>query len=103
MSCMRVGREWGSVNSIMNIPAFDDCPPNSPGLTAYDERHLATYIRLIDAAEEGTDWREVVQVIFGLDAEREPERARLVHEGHLARAHWMTETGYRQLLRPPVH
>jgi hypothetical protein len=87
----------------MNIPVFDDCPPNSPRLTAYDERHLATYVRLLDAAKEGANWREVVQVIFGLDAEREPERARLVHESHLARAHWMTETGYRQLLRPPVH
>jgi hypothetical protein len=87
----------------MNIPVFDDCPPNSPRLTAYDERHLATYVRLLDAAKEGANWREVVQVIFGLDAEREPERARLVHESHLARAHWMTETGYRQLLRAPVH
>jgi hypothetical protein len=47
-------------------------------------------------------WREVVQIIFGLDTQREPERARIVHDSHLARARWMTETGYRYLLRPPV-
>jgi predicted secreted protein len=87
----------------MNIPAFDDRPPDGPQLTAYDERHLVTYLRLLDAAEEGADWREVVKIVFGLDTEREPERARIVHDSHLARARWMTETGYRELLLPRVH
>lgn len=84
----------------MSIPAFDDRPPDSPHVTAYDERHLKTYIRLLDADEEGADWREVVRVLFGLDPDREPERARIVHESHLARARWMTEHGYRDLLKP---
>jgi hypothetical protein len=87
----------------MSIPAFDDRPPDGPQLTAYDERHLVTYLRLLDAAEEGADWREVVKIVFGLDTEREPERARIVHDSHLARARWMTETGYRELLLPRVH
>ena len=85
----------------MAIPPFEDQPPASAGLTSYDERHLATYIRLLDAAEEGADWREAVRIIFGLDPVREPERARLVHDSHLVRARWMTEVGYRHLLRPP--
>lgn len=85
----------------MTIPAFDDSPPDLPHVTPYDERHLKTYLRLLDAAEEGADWPEVVQVIFGLDAGREPERARKVHDSHLARARWMSRTGYRDLLRPP--
>jgi T6SS, Transcription factor, DNA binding domain len=85
----------------MTIPAFDDSPPDVPHVTPYDERHLKTYLRLLDAAEEGADWHEVVQVIFGLDAEREPERARTVHDSHLARARWMSRAGYRDLLRPP--
>jgi hypothetical protein len=67
-------------------------------VNAYDERHLTTYLRLLDAAEEGADWREVVAVIFGIDPEREPERAKIVHESHLARARWMSAAGYRQLL-----
>jgi hypothetical protein len=79
---------------------FNDHPPQTDRVNAYDERHFVTYIRLLDADEEGADWREVVSVIFGLDPEREPDRAKIVHDSHLARARWMTETGYRHLLEP---
>jgi hypothetical protein len=83
----------------MTKTEFQDRPPNSDRLTAYDESHLITYIRLLDADAEGADWREAVEIIFGLDPARDPERARIVHESHLARARWMTTAGYRQLLR----
>lgn len=82
----------------MSTPAFEDRPPLTEFVNAYDERHLATYLRLLDADEERADWREVVAVIFGIDPEREPERAKIVHESHLARARWMSAAGYRQLL-----
>ncbi|MCU4161393.1 DUF2285 domain-containing protein [Acidiphilium sp. AL] len=84
----------------MTRPAFQDRPPLTERVNAYDERHLVTYIRLLDADEDGANWREVVQIIFGLNADQEPERARIVHDSHLARARWMTETGYRYLLEP---
>ena len=87
----------------MSTPTFDDSPPVSANLTSYDERHLVTYLRLLDAAEEGADWREAVRIVFGLDPAREPERARIVYDSHLARARWMTETGYRYLLRHPLN
>ncbi|TIQ86908.1 MAG: DUF2285 domain-containing protein, partial [Mesorhizobium sp.] len=38
-------------------------------------------------------------VIFDIDPDVEPERARRVHDSHLARARWMTQHGYRHLLR----
>jgi hypothetical protein len=84
----------------MTITAYEDRPPHSAQLTAYDERHFATYLRLLDADEEGADWQEAVRIIFGLDPDREPERARVVHDSHLARARWITQAGYRGLLRP---
>ncbi len=84
----------------MTVMAFQDCPPASDRLTSYDESHLAAYIRLLDADAEGADWREAVQIIFGLDPTNDPDRARVIHESHLARARWMTTTGYRQLLSP---
>ncbi len=84
----------------MTTPTFDDRPPQTERVSAYDERHFVTYIRLLDADEEGADWREVVSVIFGLDPEHDPERAKIVHDSHLARARWMTESGYRHLLEP---
>jgi len=85
----------------MATPDFQDAPPESATLTAYDEGHLASYIRLLDAAEEGADWQEAVLIIFGVDPALEQARAKAIYDSHLARARWMTECGYRQLLRPP--
>ena len=90
------------MDAPMIMMAFQDRPPESDRLTAYDESHLAAYIRLLDADAEGADWREAVQIIFGFDPDRDLERARIVHQSHLARARWMTTTGYRELLRPRV-
>ncbi|HHX91732.1 MAG TPA: DUF2285 domain-containing protein, partial [Paracoccus sp.] len=42
-------------------------------------------------------------VLFGIDPVQEPERARQVHDSHLARARWMTQSGYRQLLQRPAN
>lgn len=82
----------------MTHEAFLDEPPQSASLTSYDHAHMKIYLRLLDAQTEGADWREAVSVLFGLDPEREPERAQRVHRSHLARARWMTEHGYRQLV-----
>jgi type VI secretion system activator RovC-like protein len=82
----------------MTIDTFENRPPDGDKLTGYDEQHLSTYLRLLDAADEGADWREAVRIIFGLDPMREPERARVVYDSHLARARWMSQTGYRHLL-----
>lgn len=82
----------------MTTPPFKDRAPADDRITAYDERHFVTYLRLLDAADEGADWREVASIIFGLDADAEADRARSVHDSHLKRARWMTEQGYRQLL-----
>jgi len=87
-------------NQDYGMANFQDSPPESPTLTEYDEAHLATYIRLLDAADEGADWQEAVQIIFGLDPTQQPARAKAVYDTHLARARWMTEYGYQQLLRP---
>ena len=83
----------------MTSSEFLDSPPESVELTDYDRAHMKEYMRVHDAAAEGADWREAVTVIFGIDPDAEPERARRVHDSHLARARWMTEHGYRQLLR----
>lgn len=83
----------------MTVIAFDDSPPQAETITDYDERHLITYIRILDATAEGADWREIVQILFGIDAEQEPNRAKNVHDNHLARARWMTQAGYRHLLQ----
>ncbi|MCP3368690.1 DNA -binding domain-containing protein [Bradyrhizobium cajani] len=77
----------------------DDVAPSGASLTAYDEEHLATYWRLLDADAEGGDWREVTRVVLHIDPACEWNRARRAYDSHLARAQWIADDGYRQLLR----
>ncbi|WP_434721289.1 DNA -binding domain-containing protein [Mesorhizobium sp. RIZ17] len=81
------------------IEPFDEAAPDGDDLTEYDRTHVKLYMRLFDADADGADWREVVKVLFGIDPTLEPQRARRVYDSHLARARWMTRSGYRQLLR----
>jgi hypothetical protein len=80
-------------------PDVADVAPSDSMLTPYDHDHAITYLRLLDADAEGADWREVTQIVLHIDPEREPVRARQAYESHLTRAKWMTEQGYRHLLR----
>lgn len=82
----------------MSTCEFQDRVPDSAQLTAYDERHLTDYLRLLDADAESADWRETAALIFGIDVGAEPDRAKTMLESHLARARWMTEVGYVHLL-----
>ncbi|UCI05223.1 DNA -binding domain-containing protein [Mesorhizobium sp. B1-1-8] len=81
------------------MTSFLEEPPIRETLTAYDREHMVLYLRLLDSARDGADWREVVQILFGLDPLQEPQRCLKIHDSHLARARWMTEHGYRELLR----
>ena len=73
--------------------------PSGPVLTAYDEEHMITYMRVLDADQQGADWREVSRIVLRIDPDTEADRARLAFGSHLSRARWMTEQGYRHLLR----
>lgn len=84
------------------LASFDDIAPVSDDLTEYDRAHVKLYMRLLDAAADGAEWTEAVTVLFGIDPALEPVRARRVHDSHLARARWMTQSGYRRLLRHPA-
>lgn len=80
-------------------PDVADVAPTDSVLTVYDEEHIITYLRMLDADAEGADWREVAKLVLQIDPQLEPERARRAFDTHLARAKWMTEHGYRHLLR----
>ncbi|PDT65892.1 DUF2285 domain-containing protein [Bradyrhizobium ottawaense] len=80
-------------------PEVAESAPDAPVLTIYDEQHLVTNWRLLDAAAEGADWKEVARIVLRVDPDREPSRARNAFDTHLARANWMADHGYRHLLR----
>ena len=42
------------------IEPFDETAPTSDELTEYDREHVKLYVRQLDAADDGADWREVV-------------------------------------------
>ena len=73
-------------------PEVADEVPWSDGITEYDNRHDETYIRLLNADNEGLGKDEMARLILGIDPNSEPERARKAVESHLARARWMTRS-----------
>jgi hypothetical protein len=83
-------------------PQVADLAPTGPELTVYDEEHMITYMRVSDADQQGADWREVCRIVLRINADIEADRARRAFESHLLRARWMTERGYRHLLRSVV-
>jgi hypothetical protein len=82
----------------MSNPELQDQPPASDTLTDYDRAHLKLYMRLLDADADGADWQEATHLLVGIDAGVESRRAEAVYQAHLARAKWMIDHGYRQLL-----
>ncbi|WFU32414.1 DUF2285 domain-containing protein [Bradyrhizobium brasilense] len=80
-------------------PHVADSAPVDDILTPYDKEHAITYLRMLDADAEGADWREVTAIVLDIDHEREPIRARQAYESHLARARWMSNCGYKLLLK----
>ena len=79
-------------------PDIADIAPWSEALTDYDLEHLAVYLRVLDAEAERADWREVARVVLRRGADETEAHARRCWDTHLARARWMTTTGYRLLL-----
>jgi hypothetical protein len=80
-------------------PHIADVAPAGPALTEYDEEHMITYMRVLDADQQGADWRDVSRIVLRIDPDTEADRARIAFESHLSRPGWMTEQGYRHLLR----
>ena len=75
-------------------PDVADTALSDSVLTTYDEEHVITYLRLLDADAQGADWREVARVVLHIDP-----NMNLIAPGGRSIAKWMTELGYRHLLR----
>lgn len=84
---------------VMLEPPIADNVPWSDKVTDYDECHLVVYLRLLDASAAGACREEISRRVLGIDPIQEPERSRRVLDSHLGRARWMTEHGFKDLLR----
>jgi hypothetical protein len=74
------GRSSSYLRGMSSTLPIAETAPDVEELTAYDIRHLVTYLRLLDADYEGADWQEAASIVLGL-----------------VRARWMTETGHQLL------
>lgn len=83
-------------------PDVEDEAPGGSSISAYDEEHYVTYLRLLDACRDGADWREVARIVLHRDPVADEARSRRCWESHLARAQWLSSAGYRQILEQAV-
>jgi hypothetical protein len=77
---------------------ISDEVPWSDRVTDYDRDHNAAYLRLINAAFEGTSHHEMSKIVLGIDPTEEPDRASRALSSRLARAFWMMRVGWQQLV-----
>lgn len=80
-------------------PDVEDVAPKGAEITAYDQAHFVTYLRLLDAEAEGAVWEDVARIVLHRDPLTEPERTRSCWESHLTWAHWLSRNGYQYMLR----
>ena len=83
-------------------PHVADEAPCGNAVTPYDEQHYVTYLRLLDASQDGADWREVARIVLHRDPITAEARSRRCWESHLARAQWLSGSGYRRILEQAV-
>ncbi len=79
-------------------PDVEDIAPTGDEITAYDERHFVTYLRLLDARAEDADWKEVAQIVLHRDPIAEELRTYRCWQSHLERAQWLSREGYKGIL-----
>ena len=83
-----------AVDAGIEAEAPSDCP-----LTLYDRKHFLTYARLIDAANEGVEWKLAVSSILQRDVVGDPDAAKFCYDSHMARARWIASEGLKGILK----
>jgi hypothetical protein len=63
VSCEDFHSREGEMHQPPLDPPVADRAPEATALTGYDQEHLVTYLRLLDADSEGADWREVSRLL----------------------------------------
>jgi hypothetical protein len=72
--------------------------PIGEPLTDYDREQAVLYLRLLDAEAAGARWQDVATHLFNFDPADEPDRAERMYVTHLARAKWLRDNGYKDLV-----
>ena len=74
-------------------------PEDVPELTGRDRAYATIYIQLLDSMAAGADWRFIAKDVLKLDPKADSKAARESFDRFYTRAVWMTEVGYKLLLK----
>ena len=74
-------------------------PEDVPELTGQDRAYASIYIQLLDAMAAGADWRLIARDVLKLDPKADAVTSKMSFDRFYARAVWMTEVGYKLLLK----
>ena len=78
-----------------------DLVPWDDKITPYDKAHFSRYLRLLDAVDAGANSDDMCRTILDRDPVADSASAKKTLESHLARARWMYEQGYKDMLKSP--
>ena len=70
--CVSYARRESAMKKPPLDPNVADLAPADPAVTTYDEEHIITYLRLLDADAEGADWRDVSRIVLRIDPDPGP-------------------------------
>lgn len=76
-----------------------DLVPWDDKITPYDKAHFSRYLRLLDAVDTDATSDDMCLAILDRDPTANPDGAKKTLESHLARARWLSEQGYKDLLK----
>jgi len=78
------------------VNAVEPLAPSHESVVEYDRRHLALYAALLEADDEGRDWREAASSLMRLDVSC--SSAESCWRSHLERARWIVGEGLAHAL-----
>ena len=87
--------EWPTGPQAVPYPPPEDVPV----LTDRDRAYASIYVQLLDATSAGADWQTVAKDVLKLDASMNVDSAKKIFDRFHARAVWMTQAGYKLLLK----
>jgi len=74
-------------------------PEDVPELTDRDRAYASVYVQLLDATTAGANWRTIARDVLRADPKADAETAKRIFDRFHARAVWMTQVGYKLLLK----
>ena len=74
-------------------------PEDVPVLTDRDRAYASVYVQILDATAAGADWQTIAKHVLNLDPDADVGATKKTFDRFHARAVWMTQVGYKLLLK----